>query len=329
MSENPLWLVSFLISTSLSFFSVALVVEISMALFRIRKPRTRSILRLFPMLNLFLDFFFSKLSTGNLLNPLHCESCIQKLLLSFTPELKQYLADHQIAWSKHLASQIPGLNLFLVVFCSISLVCLFRKTIQIALCSQKLTTLIKHSKPCTRSIETQSLQAALQHEKVKLLMSDAIQSPMAVYLRTILLPQHLLALPQEEFEAILAHELEHLRWKDPLTKFCCQIGSALVWWVPTQWWLKRIDQDQELAADTGAKRHQLNSDALAAALVKTVGNRYAPPTPLCEFAGKNCSLFLRLQMMIDPAAIPLQKTPWWRVGVVLAAGSLITLSCLM
>lgn len=334
MNDNPLWLVSFLISTFLSFFSVAFVVELAIALFRIKKHRARSMLRLFPMFSLAIDGFFSKISTGNLLNPLYCESCIQKLFLHFTPELKQYLAEHQIAWSRHLVSQAPAalFTAFLAGFSFVSVLILIRKVIQILSSNPSLYTLIKQADPCQRKVENLSLCHALKKQRANILVSDAVQSPMAVYWRTILIPKNLAEqFPQDEFEAVISHELEHLRWKDPTLKLLCQMGSTLFWWVPTRWWLKRVDQDQEMSADASVQRYALDGTALASALVKIAGNRCrSEPVSFCAFAaGKVNPLLDRLRVTLDPSAIPIPKNRLVRSLIGLAAGSLIILSCMM
>ncbi|MDP1608945.1 MAG: M56 family metallopeptidase [Chlamydiales bacterium] len=333
MNGNPFWLISFLISTSLAFFFGAFLVEIAITLFRIKKHRARSILRLFPMFSLAVDFFLSKLSTGNLLNPLHCESCIQKLFLHFAPELKNYLTHHQIAWSRHLASQMPDslLTTFFVVFSTFSAVLFTRKIFQILSFHRILHALIKQGDVCQRRIENKSLYSALQKQKVKIFVSDKIHSPMAAYLRTIIIPKNLTKqLSQDEFEAVVSHELEHLRWKDPILKLFCEIQSTLYWWVPTKWWLKRVDQDQEMSADASIRRYHLDHTALASVLVKIAGSRaHNKPAAFCTFAAKANSLLVRLQMTLDPLATPLQKNLLSRAFFALAAGSLILLSCLM
>lgn len=335
MSDHPLWLVSFLISTSLAFFSSAFLVEIAIALFRIKKHRVRSVLRLFPMFSLAIDFFLAKLSLGNLLNPLFCESCTQKLFLHFAPELKRYLAEHQIAWSKYLAFQAPDslFRGFLLVFSSLSAIIFIRKTIQIISFHRSLQTLIERGDICQRRIENQSLSNALQKERVKILVSDEVQSPLAAYLRTILIPKKIAEmLSQNEFEAVISHELEHLRWKDPLFKLLGHIGATLYWWVPTRWWLKRVDQDQEMAADVSIRRYHLDDTALASALVKIAGDRCRnEPAAFCAFAKEDaCFLRVRLRMALDPLATPIQKKNLLRRALIgLTAGLLILLVCMM
>lgn len=335
MNDNPLWLVSFLISTFLSFFSIAFVVEIAIALFRIKKHRARSMLRLLPMFSLATDFFFSKLSTGNLLNPLHCESCIQRLFLQFKPELKQYLAEHKIAWSRHLASQAPDalFTALLLVFISISAFIFMRKVVQIVSFHRSLYVLVEQGELSQRKIENPSLLQAMKKQRAKILVSKAVQSPLAAYWRTILIPEGLeKKLPQDEFEAVISHELEHLRWKDPILKLFCQIASTLFWWVPTGWWLKRVDQDQEMSADASVWRHSLNGSSLASALVKICKKERSrsEPATFCAFAvGKVNSLLARIRMALDPSETPFQKNLLLRALIGLAAGSLIIVSCMM
>lgn len=331
MNDNPLGLISFLISTFLSFFSAAFVVEVAIALFRIKKHRLRSILRLVPLISIGSDFFLSKLSTGNLLNPLHCESCVQKLFLYFMPELKSYLTEHQIAWSRHLASQVPHslFSIFVLVFSSLSAVIFLRKIILILFFNRDLYRWIKRAVVCSRAIESEHLSKALQSQEAKILVSEDVESPMAVYSRTILIPKNLVEqLPQDEFEAVLSHELEHLRWKDPILKLICQIGSTLFWWVPTRWWFKRVEQDQEMAADASVQRYHLNETALASALVK-IAREYRSKL-ICAFAaGKNSVLLLRLKIALDPSATAFQNNLLRRACIGVAAGFLILISCMM
>ena len=135
-------------------------------------------MRLLPMGSL----FFSKLSTGNLFNPLHCESCIQKFFLYFAPGLKDYLA-----------SQVPDVlfTIFLWSFVSISAVIFIRKIAQILSFNRSLNTSIEQGNLCQRRIENQSLSIALQKQKVKIIVSNAVQTPLAAYWRTILMPKNL------------------------------------------------------------------------------------------------------------------------------------------
>jgi beta-lactamase regulating signal transducer with metallopeptidase domain len=77
-------------------------------------------------------------------------------------------------------------------------------------------------------------------------------------------------LSQDEFEAVVAHEFEHLRWKDPLLKIFCSSISTLCWWIPTIWWLKKLEIDQEEASDSGLGKYGIDSVFLASAIIKVL-----------------------------------------------------------
>lgn len=53
------------------------------------------------------------------------------------------------------------------------------------------------------------------------------------------------------FEAVVAHELERIRWKDPYIKICSALFASLLWWIPLKGWLNKIEMDQEEASDRG------------------------------------------------------------------------------
>ncbi|MBA3816023.1 MAG: M48 family metalloprotease [Parachlamydiaceae bacterium] len=61
----------------------------------------------------------------------------------------------------------------------------------------------------------------------------------ATFGNRIVFPEALVnALSQQEFEAIITHEWQHLRWKDPHTKIIGSLIAHFFWWLPTLWWMK-------------------------------------------------------------------------------------------
>jgi beta-lactamase regulating signal transducer with metallopeptidase domain len=68
---------------------------------------------------------------------------------------------------------------------------------------------------------------------------------------TILMPHKLLAdLPHEELQALLAHELAHLRRRDHWVRCFELVVTALYWWHPVVWWARvKIQHAEEEACD--------------------------------------------------------------------------------
>ncbi len=90
-------------------------------------------------------------------------------------------------------------------------------------------------------------------QPVRLLTSALIQVPTVVgWLRpVILMPVGALAgLPAEQIEALLAHELAHIRRHDYLVNILQSIAEALLFYHPAVWWISsQIRNERELCCD--------------------------------------------------------------------------------
>lgn len=76
-------------------------------------------------------------------------------------------------------------------------------------------------------------------------------------------------LSAEELEAVIAHELGHVRQLDLAVTIAVQILGDLFWFVPGYRWLsRRIDRLREIVADQWAVRSGIEPPLLASALVK-------------------------------------------------------------
>lgn len=56
---------------------------------------------------------------------------------------------------------------------------------------------------------------------------------------TIILPESSREWPQAQLDAVLAHESEHIRRRDPLFQWIALLNRALFWFHPLAWWLER------------------------------------------------------------------------------------------
>ena len=70
-------------------------------------------------------------------------------------------------------------------------------------------------------------------------------------------------------QAVLAHELAHIRHRDPLWKLLAHLLSALLWWHPGVWWTrKRLQEVSEFAADEAAMAWGQDRVSLANGLLR-------------------------------------------------------------
>jgi beta-lactamase regulating signal transducer with metallopeptidase domain len=97
------------------------------------------------------------------------------------------------------------------------------------------------------------VEAFRRSRKVELLVSKRLEVPTAIgfFQPAIVLPQWLLEqTPAEELKYILLHELEHLRRRDDWTNLAQQIVKALLFFVPSVWWIeRRLALEREMACD--------------------------------------------------------------------------------
>jgi len=318
MISNPFFLASVLLNVVLAFLTATFVIEAFLLLFRIKGHRARASFRLFPFVCVIMDRVFNEFSMVNWLNPLSCNSCVQKLFLQvFFPQLKTHLSVNEVTLTNHLAANytLQTSKVIFYIFLSITAFLVLRKLCQIAYQNQLLRLIIQRGEISERPMDNIPLSKTLTTHQVKIVVSDEIDVPMALHSRVILMPRKVMdVIMQEEFFAILAHEFEHLRWRDPYTRLFSQLVSSLFWWVPTRWWMKKVIQDQEMACDHGTLNYGLPKEALATAIVKVSRKvKLRDEELFCAFTDKVCSTKARLQEMLG---LPTTKEKLLRIGLI-------------
>ncbi len=79
---------------------------------------------------------------------------------------------------------------------------------------------------------------------------SAIPSTWGVFRPVILLPETFHSWPRRCQRHVLAHELAHLRRRDPVWGFVTEVAVAVSWWNPLVWWAaRRVAEESELACD--------------------------------------------------------------------------------
>ena len=264
--------IQFVVGSLIAFATGVLLVKIAMGLFQIANARLRSFLRLIPLSLVTLDAVLNQFRIGNWLNPLRCESCLQKFLINLLPhQVQDHIGENHTSFAGWLVPLIPDfwLKASFGLIIGIAASVFFAKLFQLYFSGRSLNQIIRAAKPCERKIKNLSLSS--QTQGCQIYVSDQIEIPMAVKSNTILVPAATMdALSDEEFDAVIAHEWEHLRWKDPYLKLASQMIASVFWWIPMKSWLKQLEEDQEEAADRAIEKHQLDVEDLAGAILKFV-----------------------------------------------------------
>lgn len=169
--------------------------------------------------------------------------------------------------------------------------------------------------------------------QVTLLVSRLVASPVVLgWLRpVVLVPASVLTgLAPAALEAVLAHELAHVRRHDYLVNVLQSILEVLLFYHPAVWWLSaRIRAEREHCCDDVAVAQCGDAVAYARALADLEGLRSHPKLHLA-LAATGGPLMRRIQRLLLPQALPAPAT---RAGLVtllavtaLAAGGAATLS---
>ena len=323
------FLISWLSNAFFVFVTLAAVVQGILGLFQIKNYRLRAFARMIPTIALVFMPLLQKLNIGLFLNPLSCDGWLQKLIVYFFPGTKSYLSMPKETF-KHYLSVEPFtsiVSVFVGLFVVVTGIKFFGKICQLSLTFVRLQRLIHKAKPCSREVHNPWLLSELKQLRIRVLVSDLIPIPMAIASRTILLSQTAIEqLKQDEFESVIGHELAHLRGKDPWSRLFHQLLKAFFWWVPMKRWLKKIEEDQEIACD---QMVQMRPEAMASALVKMTkfarDQEKELTAAFCNLTKRSPFILVRLERILGIESI--QEGRFWQGIVPLIAGPLILLSC--
>ncbi|SPE42876.1 putative Antirepressor regulating drug resistance protein [Candidatus Sulfopaludibacter sp. SbA3] len=87
-------------------------------------------------------------------------------------------------------------------------------------------------------------------------------------------------LPADQLEAILAHELCHVRWRDNLAGVIHMVAQAIFWFYPLLWWLGgRLVEERERACDEEVLRQGSDPEVYAASILKACEVCLETPLP--------------------------------------------------
>jgi hypothetical protein len=116
----------------------------------------------------------------------------------------------------------------------------------------------------------------------------------------------------EEREAVIQHELGHVRQLDLLATFAVQTLGDLFWFIPGYHLLSRkLDRLREIVADQWAVEKGANPAVLASALLKLKEMPKPPPFALhSAFFRERSLLKLRVEKLLDPSKEKRPRLGW-------------------
>ncbi|MBE2209481.1 MAG: M56 family metallopeptidase [Saprospiraceae bacterium] len=170
---------------------------------------------------------------------------------------------------------------------------------------------LRHAKPASEAVQQWALHIAAHlglRRKVKVLETALLQIPATIgWLKpVILLPLGMAnQLTPQEVEAILAHELAHIRRHDYLLNLLQNIIESLLYFNPAVWYISAIiRREREHSCDDLAVQVCGSSLIYAKALVQIQElNRPAPRLAMALFRKKG-ALLLRIQRILQPTIQP-------------------------
>ena len=228
----------------------------------------------------------------------------------FFPQLKIYLLQQHTSLTDYLGNiHHSAFSVTAIIFIGLSCLFVLRKLMQVLFSLYALRSLVKRATQCYRPIENAALAMMLCKYKINIYLSDEIHIPLATYPRMILLPKKTLKiLTQQEFEAVIAHEAEHLKSQDPFARLFYHCTAAVFWWVPTQTWIKKIEQDQEMACDAVVFKYGLKKESIASALVKVAKQQAKTPQAMwCYFNTPTHPTIARMQTILGLCSLNEEK----------------------
>jgi beta-lactamase regulating signal transducer with metallopeptidase domain len=160
--------------------------------------------------------------------------------------------------------------------------------------------------------------------RVRLLATDRVDSPSVIgWLRPVILaPVGMLSgLAPEQVEALLAHELAHVRRHDYLVNVLQGIAESLLFYHPAVWWIShQIRTEREHCCDDLAVAASGDVLVYARALAELESMR--PAHFKAALSANDGSLLRRIQRLADPVAAH-RPAGWgvaWSLGALLLVG---------
>ncbi len=146
-------------------------------------------------------------------------------------------------------------------------------------------------------------EMGVTHKTVQLFESLLVQTPMLIghFKPLILLPAGAIAqAPPEYIEAVLRHELAHIRRNDFLISILQNLVEVAFYFNPFVWWISgQIRKEREHCCDDLVLAYSCKPQTYARALLYFQSSGVQAPLQAATLLSKNSRLFLRIQRLLS------------------------------
>jgi len=300
-------IVHLIFNTILVFLALSISVEIFLGIFRIKNFRIKYICRALPFFKIPFDlivFTFIGESFFINLNPFSCEIFVYEFLYKLFPAQMPEASNHLII-PQYIAEQLPVhiLSISTIAVIAVAFLGIMIKLVKLYGSMNYLNGIIVNASAYMPTFKNQKLALDIQNLKVKILASKEIEIPFAAHNSYIILPLKAVErLSTDEIEAVIAHEIQHLKWKDPIFKFIISLISSFCWWIPSRGHVAKLIEDQEQASDAGATSYSIDNCILATAITKILYTSKEPKLnhqTVCYLASSKKTHLNRLEAILN------------------------------
>lgn len=330
MDKISFFILNVFLNSLFAFFTVFLLIECLIFLCRIRQGRIAATMRMIPIFKLPLDLFlydFSRWSYMQGINPLNCEEGTRMLSVVcgynfdfdwFHLPINSSIQLNVLGNFTFTIADLIGhsihplvLKVFAIIFICITAGFIIRKFIHSYHSQTVLDALAQGSTPLERKYNNTILSSQMRKYGVQIRTSPTlIGSPFIAGLisSTVYVPMGLSKnLSKKEYEAVLAHEMEHARYKDNLLRLVLDFIGNIFWWVPTKWLRHRIEEGQEIGCDLKCKVYGVDSLVLVSALCKSTRYSIHNPNPIFGHHLTRHTIFKRVNILMEPISNRFKK----------------------
>lgn len=249
----------FIINCLLSFFTAVILVELVLFSFRIKSIRGRIFARLIPIAKLLVDPFLYNYSNWSVLQGLHPmlanEGAREITAFCSTTPLKTlcgHLGTRCFLWENGTSFSLGDCLAYFLPYKLVVVFVMSIAMVSLGLLFIRMRKFLRARKELNRlKLGSQFYQSLPGNKEV--VLSECVRSPCAILPSTIVFPKKFLSLlSEEEKDAVIAHEAEHLRFKDTYLRLFVYFMDAIFWWIPLRIYGNFLEKLQENAADQRA-----------------------------------------------------------------------------